>query len=821
MKCQNNGDVRLKKNTAKVVLFLGLLCGLAVTMPAAEHYVSSKDDIRDLTEASSIQPGDTVIWRDGTYIDQNVNFNASGTENARITLRAETPGGVTLKGKSFIKFGGDYLTVDGFRFYNGDDYNREVSSAVIQFRANNGNRHAHYCRLTNTSIIDMNSHEQDVDDDDEDGDTTEFIFHSSKWIQIYGTNHRIDHCTFAGKKVRGALIVAELIPQDGESGTPYAAYNHQIDHNRFGPNPVGFVDNEFETVRLGTSDYANYNGNSVVEYNHFYQCNGEIEVISNKSSNNTYRYNTIEESQGSLVMRHGDGCVVEGNVILGNDVANTGGIRLNGQDHVVRNNYVAGVQGTGLRAALVLRKAGGVSTGDTNGGYEQVRFAQITHNTFVNNRQTFNLAESGSKDNSREPTASTIANNVLVSTSGPLITSGSVPTSMTYAKNMVFGATVGFSHSGFVTMDPGLLLGANNIYRPSSSSAVRGWGDPAHAATLDFDGQARAGSFDVGSDQFKAGDSAPAAPRSGSQVGTSWDTGFFTDDPEDPVDPDPEDPVEESSFLANLAIRAQMNNTTSGQFTPINPGFVISGTGSKRVLIRAIGPTLRDFGVTDAIDDPTLTLFNGASQQIGFNDNWDSSNGTAIVAANSFTGAFALAAGAKDAALLVDLPVGLYTARVGNVDNGDGVALLELYDADRDGDTNQLANVSARAFVGTGNGILVPGIVVDGTVAKRYLIRAVGPGLAEFGVTGTLSDPVLEVLSGQTVIASNDNWQTATNSGEVATVSATVGAFALTSGSADAALVVELAPGVYTARVKGAANTTGEVLVEVYAISSD
>jgi hypothetical protein len=287
-------------------------------------------------------------------------------------------------------------------------------------------------------------------------------------------------------------------------------------------------------------------------------------------------------------------------------------------------------------------------------------------------------------------------------------------------------------------MDPGLIIGSNSIHRPGSNSAVRGWGDATHAVNTDFDGQARSGSFDVGSNQFNEGDLATEASRSGSMVGISWDTGFFDEDPVDPVDS--VDPVE-NGFLANLAIRAQMNNTTTGEFTPINPGFVISGTGLKRVLIRAIGTALREFGVTDSIDDPTLTLFNGAGEQIGFNDDWDSTNGTDIVAANTFTGAFALEAGAKDAALLVDLPVGLYTARVGNVDDGDGVSLWELYDADRDGDTNQLANVSARAFVGTGNGILVPGIVVTGTILKQYLIRAVGPGLAGFSVTGVLEDP--------------------------------------------------------------------------------
>jgi len=342
-------------------------------------------------------------------------------------------------------------------------------------------------------------------------------------------------------------------------------------------------------------------------------------------------------------------------------------------------------------------------------------------------------------------------------------------------------------------------------------SLVRGWGDGAHAVVNDVDGETRTGSLDVGSDQYNTGTGRIQAPSSAEDAGTSWSSGFFDGDPVDPVEP------EESSFLANLAIRAQMNNTS----TPINPGFVISGTGSKRVWIRAIGPALQDLGVTDAIDDPSLTLFNVQSQQIGFNDDWSTTGATDIVAASTFTGAFALTAGGKDAVLLVDLPVGVYTARVENAADGDGVALLGLCDADRDGSVNQLANVSARAFVGTGNGILMPGIVVTGTVAKRYLIRAVGPGLGNFGVEGVLADPILEVLSGQEVIATNDNWATASNSAEVTSLSTIVGAFALGSGSADAALVVELAPGVYTARIKGVGDTTGEALVEVYAISTD
>gem|GEM_PF-5461090 len=121
MRCLNSLSIGSRRGLSLGLLGLLGLCGAAGALRAAEHIVSSKEDIRSLTEAGTIKPGDVVIWRVGEYEDQNINFNISGTAEARITLRAETPGGVTFKGKSFIKYGGDYLTVDGFRFFNGDD----------------------------------------------------------------------------------------------------------------------------------------------------------------------------------------------------------------------------------------------------------------------------------------------------------------------------------------------------------------------------------------------------------------------------------------------------------------------------------------------------------------------------------------------------------------------------------------------------------------------------------------------------------------------------------------------------------------------------
>jgi len=482
-------------------------------------FVSSDDDFKNL----AVEPGDEIIWRDGTYIDQGINLNASGTEEARLILRAETPGGVILKGKSFVRFGGNYITVSGFHFYNGDDYDREVGSSVFQFRANNGNVHAHHCRVTQCAITDMNSWEQDVDDDDEDGDSTELIFHNSKWVQLYGTNHRVDHCYFANKKVRGALLLAEMVPQDGEDGTPYESYNHRIDHNFFGPIPEGFESNEFETIRLGTSDYANFNGNMIVEDNYFYRCDGEIEVVSNKSSNNTYRNNVFIGCKGSLVMRHGDDCTIDGNIILGMGVSDSGGIRLSGEGHTVINNYVSGVRGTGLRAALCLRSAGGVSTGDTNGGYEQVRFALIAFNTFYDSTQSWNIGENGSKDNKYPPTASTIANNIVVSDQGTLVSWDKVPTSMTYEGNLLYGSSLGISGDGFIEENPLLENNGWGLFMPGPDSPALG-GSIGEYATVpaDLDGESRPATLaDVGADQVSL-DGIPLAPMAPASVGPEW-----------------------------------------------------------------------------------------------------------------------------------------------------------------------------------------------------------------------------------------------------------------------------------------------------------
>lgn len=259
--------------------------------------------------------------------------------------------------------------------------------------------------------------------------------------------------------------------------------------------------------------------------------------------------------------------------------------------------------------------------------------------------------------------------------------------------------------------------------------------------------------------------------------------------------------------LINVAARVQVGGTAG---TPI-AGFALSGSGSKRVLARAVGPGLAPFGVSGTLADPSLALISGGST-LASNDNWSASDASAFAE----SGAFALSSGSRDAALVTSLVSGSYSAVMGD-GGSSGVALLEVYDGDVNAPA-RLVNVSTRAFVGTGEQVLIPGFVVAGEGATKILIRAVGPGLAAFGVGGTLVDPQMTLFRGATTVASNDNWSSAANAAEVAAAAAASGAFALASGSRDAALLVELAAGAYTVSVGGAGASTGVALVELYVV---
>ncbi|WP_414660062.1 S8 family serine peptidase [Horticoccus sp. 23ND18S-11] len=262
--------------------------------------------------------------------------------------------------------------------------------------------------------------------------------------------------------------------------------------------------------------------------------------------------------------------------------------------------------------------------------------------------------------------------------------------------------------------------------------------------------------------------------------------------------------------LTNLSVRTTAG---SGEQT-LAVGFVVAGapTAAKNVLIRAIGPTLADFGVTGVLADPQLQLFSEGTV-LASNDQWGVPAGGAAALANTFTGvgAFALRPDSLDAAILRAANPGVYSAQITGV-TGSGIALAEVYDTNS-GSGARLVNLSARAAVGTGSGVLIAGFTISGNVPKRVLIRGIGPTLTSFAVSGALPNPRLDLYRGTTVIESNDDWG---GTPALSAAFSNVAAFALAANSRDAVLLVTLAPGSYTAQVSGVGATTGVALIEIY-----
>lgn len=273
-------------------------------------------------------------------------------------------------------------------------------------------------------------------------------------------------------------------------------------------------------------------------------------------------------------------------------------------------------------------------------------------------------------------------------------------------------------------------------------------------------------------------------------------------------------PADPGRFV-NFSIR---NSVSAGTGTLI-VGFVVGGAGTqgeKPLLLRAIGPALAAFGVTGFSPDPVATLVAGGTT-VAANDNW---SGHALVASTGAqVGAFPLDdPNSRDAALVVTRPPGAQTLQVAGT---DGISLAEIYDAAPPGAytlaTPRLINVSARALLSSGNDELIAGVVVTGTTEQAVLIRAVGPALASFGVANALGDPRLEVFRAGTIapIATNDDWG---GGATLATAFIRAGAFDLAPTSRDAAVLVRLAPGAYTARVTTAPGATGVALIDIYEV---
>jgi hypothetical protein len=237
-------------------------------------------------------------------------------------------------------------------------------------------------------------------------------------------------------------------------------------------------------------------------------------------------------------------------------------------------------------------------------------------------------------------------------------------------------------------------------------------------------------------------------------------------------------------------------------------GFIITGSAPKRVLLRAIGPSLRQAGVPSPLADPVLELYDSGPSQIAFNDNWrdkqeDSIKATGIPPVNDL-----------ESAIDATLAPGNYTAIVRGNNGGTGIALVEVYDLDQA--NGKLANISTRAFVGTGADITIAGFILGNQgPAADIVIRGLGPSLAGAGLNNPLSNPSLELRNGDGVLlAANNDWQD--NPAQAAKL---VAAGLAPSDNRESGIAMTLPPGSYTALLAGENNSTGIGLVEVYNVN--
>lgn len=391
----------------KTVLSLLLLLGVC-SLRAETYTIGSAAEL----SALKLKAGDEVLFRSGEYQSQKLMFKGTGTADKPISLRAEKAGRVVLTGESNIKLSGSYLVVSGFHL-------RDITPKGSPIEIKGTQNRVTECVITGDNL----APEAKID---------------TKWVSMYGTKNRVDHCTFFDKKNIGCLLVVWL-----EKDVVPA---HTIENNYFcRPTPLldadGGRSNGQECIRIGTSDYSMQRADCVVRNNYFYHADGETEMISNKSCFNTYSNNLFEECVGALTLRHGNNTLVENNYFIGNGVKNTGGVRVIGDNQTVRGNYFENLTGTKYFSAICLIQ--GVKDSPLN-RYFQVTDTRIEGNTIVNCAEGISVSYGASKDQSLPVITTLIEGNTIVSDKASNYdilcyeaTGGK--TDVKWAKNIVYG----------------------------------------------------------------------------------------------------------------------------------------------------------------------------------------------------------------------------------------------------------------------------------------------------------------------------------------------------------------------------------------------
>jgi chondroitinase B-like protein len=420
--------------------------------------------------ANSAQPGDRIELADGTYTTSGaITLRKSGTSSAPITVAAQHVGGVEIRGTNGFSFAdSDYVVVEGFRLRQGGGFSVPAGS--------------HHVRITR-NVVQLTSS-------------------SGNWVTVTGNDVEVDHNTFQNKSTEGVFLQISGPGDDAMARRTHVHHNYFHDHTFSGSNGG-------ESIRLGYSYRQLSSANAVVEYNLFERADGDSEAISVKSSDNTIRYNTLRDSEGSITLRHGNRNLVEGNFMLGN----TAGIRFYDNDHVIVNNVIQG--GTGQLIA-----GSGDIADDTTGSTSHARPDRVVvaFNTVISNRT--NVLQVGQGTDRLGPNQCTFADNIFVGGGAGAVLDIDEGTGLTWQGNLVWAGTGGnVPSSGYRVVDPALTTDAGGLRRLTSGSpAIDAAVGSYSQASRDMDLQNRYGTKDIGADEYLGG-GTQRRPLTASDVG--------------------------------------------------------------------------------------------------------------------------------------------------------------------------------------------------------------------------------------------------------------------------------------------------------------
>ncbi|MFI3323471.1 MAG: polysaccharide lyase 6 family protein [Rikenellaceae bacterium] len=335
--------------------------------PLNSYTVSSKAEFDEAVK--KVVPGDEIVLANGTYTDIEFEFDADGEEGNLIYLRGEDPSQVFISGSSQIKFGGDYLYVYNLSFNGCVATTSSSKGTIVEFR-NGSSNEAYHCTLSDCHFDACVPEDKSFDD---------------VWVNVYGQYNTIQRCYFGDKDNKGLYIVVWHKDAKADYCTIRENYFYR-------PISYNSEENGQEIIRIGDSTNSTTDSSTLVEDNFFYQCNGEVEIISIKSGDNTINRNTFLECVGCVTLRHGNYNTVSNNYLIANNISKAGGVRIINKGHKIYNNYFYGHITDDTRAPISIQL--GVLDGELN-EYDPVSDVTIANNTMIGCKQNFSFGVSG------------------------------------------------------------------------------------------------------------------------------------------------------------------------------------------------------------------------------------------------------------------------------------------------------------------------------------------------------------------------------------------------------------------------------------------